>query len=98
MAIKSSVLKQRRVCQRLKRAVQQEVAGGASGQLERLELAAGLQESKQLHLDLQQNELALKPLRKHCEGSTAEMGHQKHCVEHTHQLLFIPCAQGVYEI
>ena len=98
MAIKSSVLKQRRVCQRLKHAVQQEVARGASGRLERLEVAAGLQESKQLHLDLQQNELALRPLHEYCEGSTAEMGHQKHCVEHLHQSLFIPCAQDVYEI
>ena len=98
MAIKSSVLKQRRVCQRLKHAVQQEVARGASGRLERLEVAAGLQESKQLHLDLQQNEFALRPLHEYCEGSTAEMWHQKHCVEHLHQSLFIPCAQGVYEI
>ena len=92
MAIKSSVLKQRRVCQRLKQAVQQEVAGGASGEVERVQLAAGLQESKQLHLDLQQNELALAQVRKYSEGSTAEMGHYSHCLEHLHQLQCILCA------
>ena len=77
MAIKSSVLKQKRECQRLKLAVQQQVAGGASGEVERLQLAAGLQKSKQLHLDLQQNELALAPLHKYSESSTAKMGHEK---------------------